>query len=253
MIMIFLLKNDKDMIDFMNQNDFSDDDVLTIDICIEELERHIKTIKLRKAPGIDKITPEHIVHGGNCLNIYLKHLFNMMIKCAYVPNDCKIGVIIPIYKDGKPKGAPKSYRPITLLPVIYKLFEKVLHERLTKWTMKHAPNFPNCQQNAYQRQLGPTTVSFNLQEAISHALELNCSVHAAFLDTAGAFDNVRHSALFIKMKQLGLHGKILRLLVESYQQLRGCVLVNGITSSEFPVLQGVRQGVLFQIGAIFSS
>ena len=47
-----------------------------------------------------------------------------MIKCAYDPNDCKIGVIIPIYKDGKPKGESKSYRPVTLLPVIYKLFEK---------------------------------------------------------------------------------------------------------------------------------
>ena len=230
------------MIDFMNQNDYTDDDVLTTDICMDELERHIKTIKLRKAPGIDKVTPEHIVHGGRTLKIYLQQLFNMMIKRAYVPNDCKIGVIIPIYKDGKPKGEPKSYRPITLLPVIYKLFEKVLHERLTKMTHKHASSFPNCQQNAYQRQLGPTTVSFNLQEAISHSLELNSSVHAAFLDTAGAFDNVRHSALFIKMKQLGLHGKSLRLLVESYQQLRGCVLVNGITSSEFQVLQGVRQG-----------
>ena len=230
------------MIDFMNLNDFSDDDILTTNICIEELERHIKSTKLRKAPGLDKVVPEHILHGGNTLHIYLQHLFNMMIKCAYIPKDCKIGVIIPIYKEGKPKGEPKSYRPITLLPVIYKLFEKILHERLTKWTLKHVPSFPNPQQNAYQTQLGPTTVSFNLQETISHSLELNSSVHAAFLDTAGAFDNVRHSALFIKMKQLGLNGKILRLLIESYQQLRGCVLVNGVKSSEFQVLQGVRQG-----------
>ena len=54
-----------------------------------------------------------VVHGGNTLYIYLQRLFNMMIKCAYVPKDCKIGVIIPIHKYGKPKGAPKSYRPIT--------------------------------------------------------------------------------------------------------------------------------------------
>lgn len=86
------------MIDFMTQNDYSDDDVLTTDICIEELERHTKTIKLRKAPGIDKITPEHVVHEGSTLNIYLRKLFNMMIKCLYVPKDCKIALVIHIYK-----------------------------------------------------------------------------------------------------------------------------------------------------------
>ena len=61
------------MIDFMNQNDYTDDDILTTGMCIEDVERHIKTIKLRKAPGIDKVTPKHIVHGGHTLNIYLQH------------------------------------------------------------------------------------------------------------------------------------------------------------------------------------
>ena len=82
----------------MNLNDYTDDDILhvTTNICIEELERHIKVTKLRKAPGIEKVAPELILHGRNTLYIYLRHLFNMMIKCAYIRKDCKVGVIIPI-------------------------------------------------------------------------------------------------------------------------------------------------------------
>ena len=63
-----------------------------------------------------------------------------------------------------------------------------------------------------------------------------------FLDTAGAFDNVRHEALFIKMKDFGINGKALRLLIQCYSALKGRVLVNGVLSIEFSVQQGARQG-----------
>jgi len=152
-----------------------------------------------------------------------------------------MGIIIPIHKDGKPRTEPKSYRPISLLPVFYKLFDKVLNVRLVKWGTLTHKQFPNKQQNAYQKQLGSLTTSFNLQEAVWHGIELGSEVYAAFLDTADAFDNVRNNALFVKIKdELGIHGKTLRLIINSYTDISAYVIVNGGKSEQFPVLQSCR-------------
>jgi len=72
-------------------------------------------------------------------------LFNRIIET---------GLIIPVYKDnGKSRTDAQNYRPITLLPVIYKLFEQILHEKLNAWVKSENIKFPSVQQNAYQRHL----------------------------------------------------------------------------------------------------
>ena len=82
----------------------------------------------------------------------------MMYSLSYTPSDCKLGVIIPVFKDGKVRNQPSSYRPITLLPVIYKLFEKITHKRLQNFVGQKNIMFPDPQQNAYQTYLGPISV-----------------------------------------------------------------------------------------------
>ena len=165
-----------------------------------------------------------------------------MLKTAYIPSDCKLGIIVPIYKDGKPKDAANSYRPVTLLPTIYKIFESVIHSRLNKWCSLNSKNFPNSQQHAYQRHIGALTASFSLQETVMSYKEYESPTYAAFLDTSGAFDNVNHCALFYKLYKFGITGKMLRVLINCYTDIKSVIKVNGVTSSEFPVNQGVRQG-----------
>ena len=103
-----------------------------------------------------------------------------------------------------------------------KTVERILHNRLSKWNSHNNNNnsIANAQQKAYQQFLGPNTTSFNLQETVFNCVELNYSVYAEFLDTAGAFDNVRHSALFVKMREIGITGKFLRLLINSHEGLK---------------------------------
>lgn len=116
-------------------------------------------------------------------------------------------MIILIHKSNKPKNQCSSYRPTALLPVTYKLFEKLTHQRLTKWSSKHNKIFPNSQQSAYQRAIGATTLSFNLQETIAANQEYGSATHVAMLDTTGAFDNVLHCALLNKFHNYGIRGK----------------------------------------------
>ena len=60
-----------------------------------------------------------------------------------------------------------------------------------------------------------------------------------------AFDSVWHQGLFVKMYELGIKGKLWRVLVEAYKDMETCVLVNGSYSKWIPVKRSVRQGSIF--------
>ena len=209
---------------------------------LSELKQSLKDLKKRKSPGADNITNEHILHGGPVLLHSLNTLYCLMFELNFIPDPCKVGIIIPIHKPGKPRESPDSYRPITLISAFYKLFERVFHTRLQQWTISNNRIFPNPQQNAYQKYLGSLTVSFNLQETIAHNTELKSDTYAASLDSSKAFDNVWHDGIFSKLYDFGIKGKALNLIMTSYEDISSYILVNGIKSQPFPVKQGVRQG-----------
>ncbi|MES9879586.1 MAG: reverse transcriptase family protein, partial [Sedimenticola sp.] len=239
---VFKVQVDEKVNTFYKSNDHSDCPILSCPVGFNELHKALSRLKRRKAPGIDLIVNEHLIHGGSLLLQYLKALFNLMIEHEYIPSDHKIGIVIPIHKVGKPRDATDSYRPITLLSVIYKLFEKIVHMRLQEWCSLSHKSFPNGQQNGYQKNLDSITTSFTLQETIAYNRELGSDSYVAFLDTAKAFDTVWHNGLFAKLLEFGIHGKFLRIIMNCYQNNYSCVLVNGMKSEVFPVMQGVRQG-----------
>jgi len=198
-------------------------------------------LKTKKAPGKDAVVSEHILFGGPTLLFYLELLFNAMLENQYTPSILRIGLVVPILKEGKPKDLPGSYRPITLLSVIYKMFETILKSRIDDH-IDSKMLFPNPQQNGYQKHLGSITASFNLQETIWHNRELGSDTFVAMMDAASAFDGVWHTGLFLKMLNINIKGKALVWLINTYENMTSAVLVNGVESPSFPVRQGVRQG-----------
>ena len=85
--------------------------------------------------------------------------------------------------------------------------------------------FPCPQQQGFQKQLSCLTAAFNLQETICANLDLHSNVYAAFLDTEKAFDTVWHSGLFYKLHNLGIKGKISRIIkhnLKSKQRTEEC-------------------------------
>lgn len=102
--------------------------------------------------------------------------------------------------------------------------------------------FPNQQQQGFQKNLSCITTAFNLQETVYHQIERNSSVYSGFLDQKAAFDSVSHDGLFFKLGKLGVIGKPLRLLQSAYKGLRCVIRVNGATSTSLDVKRSVRQG-----------
>ena len=114
-----------------------------------------------------------------CVILNLK-LFNMFLSEEQIPCDALKGMIITLPKSGKTRPVRReNHRCITLLPVIYKLFEKIILERIR--TMCFFKNVSICHplQSAYHSKLCSLIwlmTSFNLQETIAHFTERGLKV-----------------------------------------------------------------------------
>lgn len=206
---------------------------------IDELKELVTKLPLKKACGLDGIFYEHIKYGGHMLMKHLCALFNLILVQCKPPESWKTSVVIPLFKGGgKSKANTESYRGISLIPCICKLFEKLIDNRLTE-TLE---NFPNKQQVAYQKNLSSIHASYCLQETVSHYRERRTSTKVVFLDSKKAFDTVDHCRLKIKLNDLGIHGKLWKLLDNMYMNMKSCVKCNNCLSKPFSLERGVRQG-----------
>lgn len=75
--------------EFLNSNDYSEDDILTSEVGFIELVDIVKHLNKWKAPGHDKIVNGHLIHGGEVLIKYLQKLFTMILNVPCILNNCK--------------------------------------------------------------------------------------------------------------------------------------------------------------------
>ena len=115
--------------------------------------------------------------------------------------------VTAIYKKSGSKSCKTSYRPISLLPSLSKVFESVIHDRLLKHCREN--NIISEKQAAYLK--GDSTVSQLLY--IVHNIRQNWTnkkiSHGLFLDVSAAFDKVWHNGLIGKLNQIGVEGQFL--------------------------------------------
>jgi hypothetical protein len=129
---------------------------------------------------------------------------------------------------------------ITLLPVIGKLFEKVLLQRHMAWAADNDPL--DSLQGAAQPHCSCLHTSLLLQETVSHNLEKGSVVYVAMLDIQKAFDTVWIEGLLFKLFQKGMDSKLWRLLQKAYDGFECKVQINGELSEGFEASCGVHQG-----------
>ncbi|VVC42095.1 Helitron helicase-like domain, partial [Cinara cedri] len=95
-----------------------------------EVHFNIKKLLRKKSPGFDLITAEVIRNLPKKTILFLTQIYNAMLRLSYFPLLWKYSIIILILKPEKPPDSPTSYRPISLLPLLSKLFEKLLLKRI---------------------------------------------------------------------------------------------------------------------------
>jgi len=208
---------------------------------LTEIMSVCRQLKNGKAGGNDGLTYEHIKYGGEALWARMTLLFNMMRELEYIPEEFKKGIKIPLLKQGKAdKTDLDSHRGITLLNVMAKIWEKVLHNRWRPWLL--ARGIPHELQSGGQIGCCNITTAYTVQETLNHYKERNSAVYGCFLDTKKAYDTVWTQGMLYKVYREGVNGKLWRILKQMHTGNTYCVLLNGEMSREFRTSRGVNQG-----------
>jgi exonuclease III len=208
---------------------------------VEEVQHICESLPIGKAPGVDRLTYEHIKYGGpTCMQI-ITTLFNGILRYVHIPPKLKEGLLITLHKGhGKPKDNKNSYRGVTLLPVISKTLEKCIHNRMKPYFDNIG--FPPPLQNASRKGINNVMVSFMVNEGIYSHTEKGGKVFACLLDIEKCFDKLWWSGLMYKMRGIGLDNKLWFLM---YEWLKGSscrVYVNGQISEPFTISRSIKQG-----------
>ena len=199
-----------------------------------------------KSPGIDYISYESLKYGGHVLFEYLAQLYNAMLKHIHIPVALKHSLIIPIYKGKrKPKDNLTSYRGISLSPIINKILEKVILNRLKPWLKIH--NFPPNLQQSGRQGTSCVSLSYMVLELIHHFTSRGRKVFAGFVDIQQAFDSIWWDGLLYKMSRIGIQGNLWWLLREWLIGSTSNVLINGELSDTLTITRSIKQGGLLSM------
>lgn len=209
-------------------------------VTCKELEKLIKQQPNKiKSPGYDLITVK-ILKELPLLGIkYITQIFNAMLKHGYFPAQLKVAQIILIPKPGKPPEEVTSYRPISLLPVLSKIFEKLLLCRLKP--IIEANKLIPSHQFGFREQHSTVEQVHRVVKSIRTAFEKKLYCSAVFLDITQAFDKVWHAGLLFKLKKQ-LPYPYFEILKSYLEDRYFFVKYNSETTELHKIQSGVPQG-----------
>ena len=181
-----------------------------------EIQKIITKLKNRSSSSQDYISTFHLKLLAPSLTVPLTILFNRCLSEGQFPRTLKLGKVIPIYKKDD-KHQMTNYRPITLLPSLSKILEKLIAHRI----MNFLTNTDAFDSNQYGFRPNHSTT-----DAITHLIghiinenERNKFTLAVFLDFSKAFDTIKHDILLEKLHNSGIRGTA-NLLIQNYLKNR---------------------------------
>ena len=171
----------------------------------------------------------------------LARAFTTSLKLGFIPYVWKVAVLCMLIKPDKPPSQTTSYRPISLLSAIMKLFERVIEKRLRKHLEENS--FFSKYQSGFRKSKSTNELSiFSVSLTIMESFNRGEHVIAAFLDVEKAFDNVWHNGLRYKIYQLDLPTKLCRWLSDFLVGRVIQVKIEGFLSPTVYPQAGVPQG-----------
>lgn len=201
----------------------------------------IDALKLTSSAGTDGINSKILKNTKLLTSVILSHIFQQSLSCGVVPEDWKLGKIIPVPKKG-PASSPNNYRPISITSVCSKLMEHVIYSHVIKFL--NSVKFFHPSQHGFQKGLSCDTQLALFINDLSSSIDVNIPVDAIFLDFEKAFDKVSHQRLFLKLSRLNLNNLVFNWICEFLTNRQQFVYANNHCSSLSTVSSGVPQGTV---------
>ena len=203
----------------------------------ESIEKHLKSVNPKKATGYDNIPPKILKCSANIICKPISKIVNNMINTNLFPNSLKMAQVTPVFKKDDP-FIMKNYRPVSILPSMSKIFEKIINEQLSN----HFENIFHNYLAAFRPGYGCQTTLLRLVEDWKMALDRNEHVAAILMDLSKAFDCLPHDLTVQKLEAYGLSENACSLVSNYLSNRKQTVKIGEYHSTWLETIKGVPQG-----------
>ena len=212
-------------------------------LTIEDVEKRIKNLS-NKFCSLDPIPTFLLKSCSDVLSPIILHIVNSSTRTSEFPTDMKKAVIKPtLKKDDADADCLKNYRPVSNLPVISKLLERVVLDQLNQYLSENDLHCPV--QSGYRPHHSCETLLVTMSDDIIKEIQADNIVIVVLLDLSAAFDTIDHTILLEKLEDDYNITDDAHKWFKSYLDGRSfSVKVNNVSSTFLCLLFGVPQGSL---------
>ena len=199
----------------------------------------LHNLKENKAPGHDQLPPRLLRLCAAGISCSLAVLFNRSFQEGCFPASWKVALVVPVFKKGD-RSLPGNYRPIALLPILSKVMERIVCNKLSHFLAPWLSPY----QSGFKKGDGTVAQLTRLIQHWSEALNNSQYVGIVFFDLKKAFDRVWHAGLLAKLHAAGVRGAAYDWLHSFLSNRRQATVIQGCTSSFETISAGVPQGAI---------
>ena len=199
----------------------------------------LKVLDPNKAIGVDKISGKLLRMTACGISWSLTSLFNSSLKCGDLPSEWKAALVTLVPKNGSSELVG-NFRPISVLPVVVKVLERLVHRQLYTYLQENSLLHPT----QFEFRPGHSTqdVLVSLVDEWREALDNDELVGAIFMDLSKAFDMVDHAILLQKLAKYGVNGAEMRWFLGYLRDRKQRVRVDAAELEWAEIQRGVPQG-----------
>ena len=202
-----------------------------------QMKNIIIELNTKKPAGHDTIPPKIIKESVTVLSTPLTELFNASVGECQFPSDLKYANVSPLFKKDDNTNK-ENYRPISILPSISKLFERLMFQQISSHVSSILSPFLCGFRKGYNAQ----HALIRLKNKLNMYLDNNESIGLLMMDLSKAFDCIPHDLLVAKLHAYGFDRNSLRLIYSYLKERNQRVKINSEFSTWKEILSGVPQG-----------
>ena len=205
----------------------------------QTVTRIIENIPAKNSCGYDDISSIFLKQIATSIIKPLTIVINQVLNNGIFPDKLKIAKVVPIFKSGD-CALTNNYRPISLLPVISKVIEKIIYTQLSLYFESN--KLFSDSQYGFRPNHSTEQATLELTDRIISAMDNNDVPIGIFLDLSKAFDTIHHAILLSKLEHYGVDGIPLQLVKSYLTNRKQYVKINEVNSNLLPINTGVPQG-----------